>query len=275
MVISVFPAWHVAALVAGAITLAGAGAWGAKPTPRPVVLDHVRRVVLDPGHGGDNTGALGTAGIREKDLTLDVARAMRAWLVAHSNVEVLLTRDRDVAVELRQRPRLANDWKADALVSIHANAHPLGEARGMEVFFLAADASAEAARELVAREEGGVAPAADGARAWSVGGIKADLALAAAHARAQAFALAFGDALKAVRKKARFRGVRQAPFGVLKEATMPAVVLEIGFISHAEEGPELVDPGTQEQFARALLRALTDLDRRLGRERKAAAKKVR
>ncbi len=246
----------------------------AQAVPPRVQLTHVRRFVLDPGHGGDNLGALGTGGIREKALTLAASLKIAQWLREHCDAQVLLTRERDDALELRQRPRLANDWKADALVSVHANAHEQGEASGMEVFFLAADASAEAARQLVEREEGSAAGAPNAGKAWSVGGIKSDLALAAAHARSQAFAYALGDALQAVRKKVRFRGVRQAAFGVLKEAQMPALVLELGYITHATEGPQLFEAAVQEDFAKAILRALVALDKRLGQERKAEARRT-
>ncbi|MBM4342789.1 MAG: N-acetylmuramoyl-L-alanine amidase [Deltaproteobacteria bacterium] len=251
-------------------------AWAAPAPSQParVQLNHVRRFVLDPGHGGDNLGALGTGGIREKALTLAASLRIAHWLRQNCDVQVLLTRERDDAVELRQRPRLANDWKADALVSVHANAHDQGEAAGMEVFFLAADASAEASRQLVEREEGTAAGAPNAGKPWSVGGIKNDLALAAAHARSQAFAYALGDALQAGRKKVRFRGVRQAAFGVLKEAQMPALVLELGYITHPVEGPQLFDPAVQDEFARALLRALVALDKRLGQERKAEARQA-
>lgn len=229
-------------------------------------LSHVRRLVLDPGHGGDNLGALGTSGIREKVLCLDVALAVAAWLREHSDLEVLLTRDRDVPLELRQRPRLANDWKGDALISIHANAHEAGEAQGMEVFFLAADASVDAARQLVEREEG-IRPGDGTAQlAWSTPGILADLDLAAAHSRAETLALALGDGLRAVRPKARFRGVRQAAFGVLKEARMPAIVFEIGYLTHPVEGPQLTEPEVHVQFAKAILRAVQRLDRRVAAE---------
>ncbi len=240
-----------------------------------VHLSQVHRLVLDPGHGGENLGALGSSGIREKVLCLDVATAAAAWLRDHSDLEVLLTRDRDVALELRQRPRLANDWKADALISIHANAHEAGEAQGMEVFFLAADASVDAARQLVEREEG-IRPGDGTAQlAWSTPGILADLDLAAAHARAQVLALALGDSLHQLRPKARFRGVRQAAFGVLKEARMPAVVLEIGYLTHPVEGPQLTEPETHVQFAKAILRAVQQLDRRLITERHADEARVK
>lgn len=242
-----------------------------------LTFKHLRRVVIDPGHGGDNLGALGSAGIREKVLCLDIALRAAAWVTERSDVEVLLTRERDVALELRQRPRLANDWKGDALISIHANAHEAGEASGMEVFFLAADASAEASRDLVEREEG-IRPAdATAGLAWSVGGILADLELAAQHRRSEWLALALGDALKIARPQARFRGVRQAPFGVLKEARMAAVVLEVGYITHPIEGPQLTEPAVQDQFSRAILKALWSLDQRMAAEakvEKAAAAKA-
>ncbi len=245
----------------------------AEPAVKRISLKHVRRVVLDPGHGGDNLGALGSAGIREKELCLDVARRAAAWLSARSDVEVLLTRERDVAVELRQRPRLANDWRADALISIHANAHEAGEASGMEVFFLAADASAEAARALVEREEGIRVADATGGLAWSVGGILSDMELAAQHQRSERLALALGEALKTVRPAARFRGVRQAPFGVLKEARMAAVVLEIGYVTHPEEAPQLTDPAVQDQFGRAMLKALVALDSQMAAQAQAQAQR--
>ncbi len=260
------------AILAASVMLAGPS-HAARPNPKKaatsgerVQLTHVRRLVLDPGHGGDNLGALGTSGIREKVLCLDVAVAVAAWLREHSDLEVLLTRDRDVGLELRQRPRLANDWKGDALISIHANAQESGEAHGMEVFFLAADASVDAARQLVEREEGIRAGDGTAQLAWSTPGILADLDLAAAHARAETLALALGDSLRAVRPKARFRGVRQAAFGVLKEARMPAIVFEIGYLTHAVEGPQLTEPEAHVQFAKAILRALQRLDRRMATE---------
>lgn len=254
-----------------AIQAAPAAAKG-PPEPDRATLAHVRRLVIDPGHGGDNLGALGVAGIREKALTLQASKNIAAWLRQHCDAEILLTRERDEALELRQRPRLANDWRGDALISVHANAHEQGEAAGMEVFFLAADASAEASRQLVEREEGPAA-AGGGKQPWTVGGIKEDMEVAAAHARSQAFAYALGDALHAIRKKARFRGVRQAAFGVLKEAHMPALVLELGYITHETEGPQLLETPVHEEFAKAILRALVELDKRLAQERKAEATK--
>jgi N-acetylmuramoyl-L-alanine amidase len=238
--------------------------------PEPALLRHVRRLVIDPGHGGDNLGALGVAGIREKSLSLAAARRIAAYVRGHSNVDVRLTRTDDTAIALRDRPRMANEWRADAFVSIHANAHQEALAHGMEVFFLAADSSAEAARALIEADEG-TQQSAVGELAWTVGAIVNDLGLAAAHARSQVLAAALADALQQTRPVERFRGVRQAPFGVLKESTMPAVVLELGYITHESEARTLLQADTQARFGQAMLLALVQLDRALGAETKAVA----
>lgn len=233
---------------------------------KPLQLHNIRRLVLDPGHGGDNLGTIGVMGIREKALALDYARHIAAYIRSHSNVEVVLTRDRDVAVELRDRPRLANDFKGDAFISLHANAHELGEAQGMEVFFLAADSSAASTRELIEREEGIRATDATAALPWSVGGILNDLGHNTAHGRSEVLAAGLAAALQKVRPGVRFRGVKQAPFGVLKEANMPAVVLEVGYLTHLREARDLVDPKTPVQFGQAILLALQTLDGRMATE---------
>ncbi len=247
-----------------------------KPDPwfaKPVQLQHVRRLVLDPGHGGDNLGTVGALGIREKSLVMDYARKIAAFVRTHSNVEVVLTRESDVAVALRDRPRLANEKKGDALVSLHANAHELGEAHGMEVFFLAADSSVQSTRELIEREEGIRPDDPTAGLPWSVGSIVQDLDLSAAHAHAEVFAGSLALALQKVRPTVRFRGVRQAPFGVLKEARMPAVVLEVGYLTHPQEARTLLEPQTPVQFGQAILMALQGLDARIALEKAPAAKK--
>ncbi len=234
--------------------------------PKPIHLQHVRRLVLDPGHGGDNLGALGAAGVREKALTLEIARHVAQFIRQHSDAEVLLTRETDIAIELRQRPRVANAWKGDVFISIHTNAHEVGEATGMEVFFLAADASAEAVRALIEREEGIAADLPTAALPWSVTSIVAEMGHVTALNRSQDWAVALADGLQRLRPRARFRGVRQAPFGVLKEARMPAVVLEVGYITQLSEARTLLEPRTHTQFGAAILLAMQSLDRQMSQE---------
>ncbi len=229
--------------------------------PRPIHLTRVRHVVIDPGHGGDNLGAVGYHGVREKALTLEVALRVKAYIEHHSDVRVTLTRDRDVSLGLRERPRLANSWSADALISIHCNASFESRHEGIEIWFLNANASDEVSRELIAREEG----LDDGRQEldlpWSVESIVADLGYAKAHKRSQDFAEGLRSGLRRARPRTRFRGIRQARFGVLKEAKMPAVVLEIGYLTHPKEGLDLLRDETQTAFARGILWGLIAFDR--------------
>ena len=231
--------------------------------PRPVHLTRIHRLVLDPGHGGDNQGALGALGVREKALTLEIAKHIAVFIRDHSDAEVVLTRETDVALDLRQRPRRANELGADVFVSLHTNAHEVGEATGMEVFFLAADASAETVRQLIEREEGIAPDQPTALLPWSVTSIVAEMQQSAALLRSQAWAVAVADGLVRLRPRARFRGVRQAPFGVLKEARMPAIVLEVGYITQAAEARTLLEERTHTQFAAAILLAMQALERQI------------
>jgi N-acetylmuramoyl-L-alanine amidase len=239
--------------------------------PAKIQLKHVRKLVLDPGHGGSNLGAVGALGLREKVVCLAAAHEMAAWLRANSDLEVRLTREDDRDIGLRERPRLANSQSADAFVSIHANAHEKtaqgqADAHGIEVFFLAADASVQTNRDLIAREEGVDPNDATAELPVSVKGIVEEMALATAHRRSQILGAALAEAIAKLLPEARFRGLRQAGFGVLKEAKMPALVLEIGYLTHPVEGPALRDRARHQQMARAMLQALVVLDGQLALE---------
>ncbi|GEM_PF-2102234 len=230
--------------------------------PTKATLTTVKHIVIDPGHGGENQGAVGYWGTREKALTLTMARYFKEYIETNSNVRVSLTRHHDKALTLRARPRWANKIGTDAFISLHCNANENREARGMEVWFLSTDTSREVIHDLVRREER--LPVASGKvkAPWTVEAIVSEMSYAMAHRRSSDFAHALASGLRWGRPKAKFRGVKQAPFGVLKEARMPAVVLEVGFISHAVEGKELLDPKTHLQLARGILRGLVLLDRK-------------
>lgn len=239
--------------------------------PQRVALKHVKRLVLDPGHGGSNLGTVGALGLREKVICLAAAKNIANWLRTNSNLDVVLTREDDRDLALRERPRLANQLAGDALISIHANAHDKtapgqADAHGIEVFFLAADASAEANRALIEREEGIDPQAATAELPVSVRSIVDEMALATAHRRSQVFGAGLAQALERGFPTSRFRGLRQAGFGVLKEARMPALVLELGYLTHPDEGPSLRDPAKHEQFGKAILQALLVLDAQLALE---------
>lgn len=233
--------------------------------PKPVALAHVRRVVLDPGHGGANLGTLGYHGTQEKVLTLKISRYVADFVHKHSNVTVLLTRHDDRDIALRDRPRWANARKADALISLHCNANPKPDPRGMEIWFLSSETSVELAQDIVREEEGLPEEGPAAALPWSVDGILAEMQLAQAHELSESLALSLATGLRRGRPGARFRGVKQAPFAVLKEAQMPAVVFEVGYLSHKAESLELLQPQTHLELARGVLHGLVAFDRLLAR----------
>lgn len=277
LVAALLAAGAVPALAAPTTVPAAAAARPAPAAkPQRAQLRHVKRLVLDPGHGGSNLGTVGALGLREKVVCLAAAKNIAKWLRDNSNVDIVLTREDDRDIALRDRPRMANQLAGDALISIHANAHDKtapgqADAHGIEVFFLAADASAEANRALIEREEGIDPQAATAELPVSVRSIVDEMALATAHRRSQVFGAGLAQALERGIPTARFRGLRQAAFGVLKEARMPALVLELGYLTHPQEGPSLRDQAKHEQFAKAILQALVVLDAQLALEATRAA----
>ncbi len=242
--------------------------------PKPVQNQHIRHIVIDPGHGGDNLGALGYHATQEKALTLEVSGFITAFIQRHSNIRVSMTRHVDRAIALRERPRQANALKADALISLHCNASPNPKIHGMEVWFLDANASAGVVHEFVRREEGLPKQGAAAALPWTVGGILSEMRYAAAHKRSQILAHSLGKGLKRGRPGARFRGVRQAPLGVLKEALMAAVVLEIGYITHPQEGLALLEHQAHLELARGVLLGLVEMDRVVAQQERGRATAV-
>lgn len=244
---------HLAAALAWLFLLAAPAAAEATRPQAKIALAHVRHVIIDPGHGGENLGAVGHLGTREKVLTLELAQRFRDYLLAHSDVRVTLTREADEGVALRERPRLANAWRGDVLISVHCNSSPDETVRGMEVWFLAADSSLAAGLEVVRREEGVDEDAPAPAKRVGPDAIVHAMRMAQAHERSELFAHGLAAGLRRAGTGMRFRGVRQAPFGVLKEAEMPAVVFEVGYISNAEEGRHLLEASTQLALARGLL----------------------
>lgn len=210
-------------------------------------------VVIDPGHGGSNTGATGATGIFEKQLTLAIARAVRDELVA-AGVDVVLTRERDATLTLRQRVAAANRRGADLFISVHGNASPGRVQRGFETFVLTAagvDIDGRALRSETGTPRAGV----DAETAL----VLDDIERGACQWEAAELAAAVQRELRAVRGDAGDRGVRQDAHHVLLGATMPAVLVEVGFIDHPIEGHELARPETQTAIAHALTKAISGM----------------
>jgi N-acetylmuramoyl-L-alanine amidase len=206
----------------------------------------IRTVVIDPGHGGDEAGARGAAGTLEKDITLAVARRLRAMIESRLGLRVFQTRDDDRAMALDDRSAYANSQRADLFVSLHANAALRPTLKGAEVYYLtgeAVDDNAEGDPPIVLPALGGGTRAVDLVR-WESAQSR--------HLR-QSAALA-GTLEQALRARVEMsaRPVQQAPFRVLVGAAMPAVLVEMGYLSNAEQEKGLASSNYQDLIAQAV-----------------------
>jgi N-acetylmuramoyl-L-alanine amidase len=224
--------------------------------PRPAPADHrsLRTVVIDPGHGGPEVGAKGPGGTLEKDVTLNLARKLRTSLANSLGLQVFLTRDRDVEIGLDERTSFANNYKADLFISIHANASRSQGARGSEVYFLSYQSTDEESRRL-ALFEGSALPPSGSAGGSELALILWDMAQAEHLEESSALATRIQEELAQVTSGGR-RGIKQAPFRVLVGAAMPAVLVEVAFISNAEEEKQLVSEAYQSKVVSALVKGV-------------------
>ena len=213
-------------------------------------------VVLDPGHGGTNLGAPArfVRGHYEKHYTLSISLKIERMLSAQG-VKVLLTRNDDRNVSLRERVGFANRSGADLFVSIHLNATPKPGPSGHETFFLSLEATDKASRLLAdfENQESKVVTRGKGLRksGGAVDDILLDLTRNQAHRDAQALASLIQTHLSP-RHRFKNRGIKQAPFHVLMGAAMPAVVCEVGFINHAKEGRYITSEEGQNHIAKGI-----------------------
>jgi N-acetylmuramoyl-L-alanine amidase len=217
----------------------------------------VRRVIVDAGHGGHDTGAIGPHGVREKDVTLAISRRL-ARRLQELGFEVFLTRNDDRYLRLEERTAIANVRKGDLFVSIHANAHPRRDRRGVETYFLNVTDD-RYARRLAARENGLVL---EDDEQPGVQRILTDLnAQASAGASQQLARMVQRELTGRVRRAhgdVRDLGVKHALFYVLLGARMPAVLVETAFISNRAEERRLASPDYQQLVADGVAKAVAD-----------------
>ena len=216
-------------------------------------------IVVDPGHGGTETGAIGPGGLQEKEITLEIAKKVAATLPRALACRTVLTRDTDVVISLDDRTSIANHEKADLFLSIHTNSSRAASAQGSETYYLSLEASDKNAQEVASRENavGGAAaaPAGGGSDNPDLDFILWDLAQSAHLKESSELAEAIQVELNPVSEMAN-RGIKQAPFRVLVGATMPAVLVEVAFISNADEEKKLKSPEFQQTVADAVARAI-------------------
>ena len=233
----------------------------------------IHRIVIDPGHGGHDTGTISAGGMREKDLVLDVARRLRGYIKhSYPSVEVILTRDSDRFVALEERTAIANSRRADLFISIHANASPSRVASGVETYFVSPDRVPAEDLQTAARENATLASEKAGERRQPLVASVTTLGNRVAESRELAryiqSGLVRGIGAQSPRTAAN-RGVKHAPFVVLLGASMPSVLAEVSFLSNPKDEALLQTGEFRERVAASLY---TGLNAYLKKNRSAESK---
>ena len=236
-----------------------ATALGAKDADSPI-----KRIVIDPGHGGHDTGTISPGGMREKELVLDVALRLKNYIKrAYPDIEVIMTRETDRFIALEQRTAIANSRRADLFISIHANASPSRAASGVETYFASPDrvksedSSSESSEQAKSAPDEATKPASP-----AVEPIMASVSAGGRVAQSREFAryiqagLVRGIGATSPRAASN-RGVKHAPFAVLLGADMPSVLAEVSFMSNPNEEALLRTANFRARIATSLFAGLS------------------
>ena len=225
---------------------------------RGLTQNFIKTIVLDPGHGGEEVGATGHTGLLEKDVALDICRMLKEILTRNLNLRVILTRNSDVYLPLEHRIEKANNQKTDLFVSIHTNASKRREARGAESYFLSYEATDKEAEQLAALEN----------QAFFQSSIAEDpevdkeLKLVLWDMAQAEYLVESSQLAEFIQKElnellgVKQRGIKQAPFLVLMGAQMPAVLVEVAFITNPYEEKMLRSKAFKLKIAQALYRGI-------------------
>lgn len=202
--------------------------------PLPTII---QRIVIDPGHGGKDPGAIGRGGLMEKEVALDIGLRLRKLIEKRLGKTVIMTRKEDTFIGLDDRTLLANSKKADLFISIHANAHPRRSTRGVEIYLLGPSSNREAL--AVAARENSVSLESAGNLDRTLGQILFDLGRDYKINQSLEFAhttrLSFGTILRQYDYDVVSLDVKRAPFYVLLNSNMPSILAEVSFISNPKE----------------------------------------
>jgi N-acetylmuramoyl-L-alanine amidase len=227
----------------------------------------IHTIVIDPGHGGTQVGAIGPAGLMEKDATLAVCRKLADALSAKLHTRVILTRTDDTLVSLDQRTAIANQYKADLFLSVHMNAAVVKGAKGSETYFLSQEASDELAKKAAETENATPHTASTAASDGDLKLILWDLAQQEYVHESSRFAQNIQEEMNRITGVTN-RGVKQAPFKVLVGATMPAALVEVAFITNPDEETKIKNDEFQNTVVGALTTAVerykSDYETRIG-----------
>lgn len=209
----------------------------------------VKTIVIDPGHGGKDPGAVSSSGTKEKTLVLDIAKRLKKMLENDGNYNVYLTRESDVYVELEKRTAFANDKNADLFISIHINASTKPKASGVETYYLSM-ASDEEAQATAALEN-----ASSGKTISELSSIIRYILRGAKIEESRELARTFQSHL-ARHSETSDRGVKRAPFIVLIGSNAPSILVELGFMSNPNDEKLLLRQEYREKLAKSLAEAI-------------------
>ena len=238
-------------------------------TPKPVATinkskkDMVRRdiiIAIDPGHGGQDSGALGKHGTKEKDIVLSVSKRLAKIVNAEPGMRAYLTRDTDVFITLRQRIKRARENKADMFISIHADAFKDPKAKGASVFVLSQRGASSEAAQMMADKEN-AADLAGGISLEDKDDMLASVLLDLSQTASLEASLEVANTVLAGLKRVgnvHKKHVESAAFVVLKSPDIPSILVETAFVSNPDEERKLNSPSHQNKIARAILSGISN-----------------
>ena len=215
---------------------------------------NVRRIVIDPGHGGKDPGCHSRGVIKEKNIVLNIARVLAKKIKEEIDCEVLLTRNRDVFLPLERRTAIANMKKADLFISLHINAHRSKKIKGLETYFL--NMATDERSVMVAARENATSEKNISDLQKILNDLMLNTKIYESSRLAHAVQNGMVSKLKIKYRNVRDLGVKQAPFYVLIGAEMPAILIETGFMTNSMEKKRLVSEKYQENIAEGITAGL-------------------
>lgn len=232
------------------------------PEPQPIPQNQKKIIVLDPGHGGQDPGAIGISGVYEKTITLSMAKQIRSILEKKGNYRVKLTRETDVFIPLYNRRKFAQNVKANLFISIHADSTKRPTAKGFSIYTLSEKASDKEAEKLAEREN--KADIVDGIDFGTQPKEVQDILLNLAQRETKNKSAFFAEKVVSELKKSPVISLlsqdihRFAGFAVLKAPDVPSVLVEMGFLSNKHEEKNLRSNSYREKMAQAIVKAIED-----------------
>jgi len=234
-----------------------------QPRPKPANAVAPATIVIDPGHGGVDPGAIGRSGIQEKHVVLEIAAALAQELAGLTQARIKLTRETDIFLSLEDRVAIAESLRADFFVSVHADSAPSADARGMSIYTLSDVASDNLSAALATRENS--VDALGGINLRQVDRKVAKILIDLARRETLNQSITAQRRLIAdLQDKTRLleRPARAANFAVLRSPSVPAVLVETGFLSNYQDEALLKAPGYRNQLAKIMAHAVADVVRR-------------